>query len=354
MTVSCLSCAAIPASGSKPQEFWSSLNNNSRLRVLTLTIQRRHLSAHTKTKALPSQSKLLKRFFFDMISGVVLSCVQMMSVGFRRVPIGRRVNFTQEAFTLIELLVVIAIIGILAAMLLPALNKAREKGRRASCMSNLHQIGLAMIQYSDDANGWFPFQDISANVSVNTAGANLFSQWVGIPAGAGKNVPEISAFCRLLVARKYIGNPKVFWCPSDNKYNPHFTTTEAPVTDWKQLEPYNISYFYITKLSTRMPTKSGGAGGNRIYMLMADKTIYGAGTQGNVGTPDLAPGDPHGTDGRNVLYTDGHVEWLNGPKISFLYTIIQEDWGCYNCSIPPGSPPDPPSVSPETTGCWNK
>ena len=62
---------------------------------------------------------------------------------------------TQSGFTLVELLVVIAIIGVLIAMLLPAVESVREAGRRATCTNNLHQLALGCLQH-ESAQGFFP------------------------------------------------------------------------------------------------------------------------------------------------------------------------------------------------------
>lgn len=78
-----------------------------------------------------------------------------------------KIKLSTNAFTLIELLVVIAIIAILSAILFPVFGRARENARRSSCQSNLKQIGLGIMQYVQDYDGYYPYVRVLSTLKIN-------------------------------------------------------------------------------------------------------------------------------------------------------------------------------------------
>jgi prepilin-type N-terminal cleavage/methylation domain-containing protein/prepilin-type processing-associated H-X9-DG protein len=124
-------------------------------------------------------------------------------------PLSKAPRHRASGFTLIELLVVIAIIAILAAILFPVFAQAREKARQTSCLSNVKQMGMAVLMYSQDADETYPPNSTSAP-SAYTFGNTYywFFGLVQIGSGAAKLIPSAG------LVQSYVKSGPVQACPS--------------------------------------------------------------------------------------------------------------------------------------------
>jgi prepilin-type N-terminal cleavage/methylation domain-containing protein/prepilin-type processing-associated H-X9-DG protein len=123
----------------------------------------------------------------------------------------------KSGFTLVELLVVIGIIALLIGILMPALNRAREQGRRAQCLSNIRQISMAFFMYTNENKGWFPAPGVfGGGLGQNTVN-DMSPTWFGRAEDwiVWRNKQPDDPLEGSIV--KYMNNPdpSVLRCPSD-------------------------------------------------------------------------------------------------------------------------------------------
>jgi prepilin-type N-terminal cleavage/methylation domain-containing protein len=180
----------------------------------------------------------------------------------------------RNGFTLIELLVVVAIIAVLVAMLLPALTQARSAARRVACGSNLHQLGLSMVMYSNDYNGFLPAR----------AGVYWDTMWM-----------KELCITNLGFLRQYTKNGEMFYC-SDclrDAYVESYSRKELWDQNWGTsfvLSTYAIPWIPVPWNFPRLSNME-----NKPYIACVRWT------------PRIIP---HNDKGVNVWRTDGSCFWF--------------------------------------------
>jgi prepilin-type N-terminal cleavage/methylation domain-containing protein/prepilin-type processing-associated H-X9-DG protein len=216
----------------------------------------------------------------------------MLQEMFGRKASGVTRNQSRKAFTLIELLVVIAIIAILASILFPVFARARENARRSSCMSNMKQLGLGMIQYAQD-------YDEKTVGQRSTEGYN---------AGADAWLPgEVNWIQGVF---PYVKSKQIYLCPSQKTNVPGLSWGTGDNSYYLNGGMNYLALAGVKNVSTTTWLWEFDATGFSRRYPNCDFTTNVCDLEITHPLPmNDFPGNVH-FDGSNVLFVDGHVKWL--------------------------------------------
>lgn len=238
----------------------------------------------------------------------------------------KKIDGYKNAFTLIELLVVIAIIAILAAILFPVFARARENARRTSCLSNLKQIGLGLMQYTQDYDERLP-QGIY-NPAVIYSGtevqpARLFQ--VTNPATGINNYLSWMDFIY-----PYVKSTQIFTCPSARAAKsppaPSYGYNNA-FTDIGYKGSYGATTYGAPKGGVALAAINRAS---EVIMVMDynDGSGVYANPRGHMGWFTQPANQmrviPH-LEGGNIAYADGHAKWQPGAKFNITATNMDAE-----------------------------